>query len=121
MKICFPVENDKGLDSKIFDHFGSAPYFLIYDISSNKVEIINNHNYAHEHEMCDPVAALGRSRVDAVICLGMGLRAINKLGDAGIKVYRSDADTIAEALKEFQGGKLAELSIDESCRQHGCH
>ncbi|MBU0671457.1 MAG: hypothetical protein KJ732_00345 [Candidatus Margulisbacteria bacterium] len=49
------------------------------------------------------------------------MRAISKLGEAGIKVYRSDAGTVADMLEEFQDGKLSELSIDKACREHSCH
>ena len=29
MKMCFPVESDQGLESKVFGHFGSAPVFVV--------------------------------------------------------------------------------------------
>ena len=97
MKISVPIENNEGLSSRIYDHFGSAPIFLVYDLSSNKIETINNQNYAHEHGTCNPAAALGQSKVDVVICRGMGLRAINKLSENGIKVLRSDACTAEDS------------------------
>ena len=31
MIICIPAETSGGIKSKIFNHFGSAPYFTIYD------------------------------------------------------------------------------------------
>ncbi len=31
MKICFPVNSENGLDSIVFNHFGSAPFFIIFD------------------------------------------------------------------------------------------
>ena len=42
MKICFPVESDKGLDSEVFGHFGSAPIFVVFDTETKSTDTINN-------------------------------------------------------------------------------
>ena len=31
MKICFPVEKDEGIESQVYNHFGSAPVFIMVD------------------------------------------------------------------------------------------
>ncbi len=31
MKICFPTMNLEGLESRVYEHFGSAPGFVIVD------------------------------------------------------------------------------------------
>jgi len=31
MKLCIPISEDRGLDSPICGHFGSAPAFLLVD------------------------------------------------------------------------------------------
>ena len=46
MKVCFPVENDNGMDSMVYAHFGSAPLFILYDSETNELEVINNSEYA---------------------------------------------------------------------------
>jgi predicted Fe-Mo cluster-binding NifX family protein len=40
MKICFPVESDKGLDSEVFGHFGSAPTFVVFDTEAKSIDTI---------------------------------------------------------------------------------
>jgi len=35
MKICMPVSEAKGMDSVIYGHFGSAPFFAVYDTDKN--------------------------------------------------------------------------------------
>ena len=40
MKICVPVENNKGLDSKPFGHFGSAPSFVVCDLETGDLKHI---------------------------------------------------------------------------------
>ena len=32
MKVAFPVQDDRGLDSGVYGHFGSARFFLIVEI-----------------------------------------------------------------------------------------
>ena len=34
MKICIPVETSSGMKSLVYGHFGSAPYFAIYDMET---------------------------------------------------------------------------------------
>lgn len=51
MKVCVPVQENKGLDSVAYDHFGSAPFFLIHDLESNETQIIQNGDLHHAHGM----------------------------------------------------------------------
>jgi len=39
MKIAIPAERNEGLSSKVFGHFGSAPFFAIYEEESKAVEV----------------------------------------------------------------------------------
>ncbi|MBU0671456.1 MAG: hypothetical protein KJ732_00340 [Candidatus Margulisbacteria bacterium] len=58
MRICIPVENNEWLRSKIYDHFGGAPFFLIYDTNTKAVENISNSNQGHIHGACNPLTVL---------------------------------------------------------------
>jgi len=42
MKICFPVEENKGLESAVYGHFGSAPGFVTFDTETEEAGFINN-------------------------------------------------------------------------------
>ena len=75
MKICIPTGDNKGVEAKVFGHFGSAPYFAICNTDDNTLEFIENTNAHHSHGMCQPMAALSERNIDAVICGGMGVRA----------------------------------------------
>ena len=44
--------------AQVYGHFGSAPYFTIYDTDSKALEVVNNANSHHEHGTCNPMAAL---------------------------------------------------------------
>lgn len=42
MKICILTATDHGKESILFDHFGSAPYFIVYNQDSEELEIVSN-------------------------------------------------------------------------------
>ncbi len=54
MKICIPTETGEGKNAQVYGHFGSAPYFTIYDTDAQSIEIVDNANSHHEHGTCNP-------------------------------------------------------------------
>ena len=122
MKICFPVETEQGLDSKVFGHFGSAPTFILVDLESEKVSAIKNDNSGHVHGNCSPVNALDGNSVEALVVGGMGTGAINKLNAMGIKVFKAESELVKENLSLYREQKLPELTIEHGCGGHsgGC-
>jgi len=120
MKICIPTLTAGGKDANVSEHFGSSPFFTIYDSANGAITATENSNQHHAHGTCHPVSALGETKVDAVICRGMGARAVQGLRQAGIRVYYCDAGTAGEALKHFEEKTLTELSSEGSCGGHGC-
>ena len=121
MRICIPTETNQGKSAKVYSHFGSAPFFTIVDSGKDSVEIINNANQHHSHGMCQPMSALTGKKVDAVVTGGMGSRAVQKLNEGGIKVYRAIPGTVADIVSQFIKGGLEEITIQNACAQHGCH
>lgn len=121
MKICVPVENNEGLKSRVYGHFGSAPFFAFCDTESGKIEFSQNSQHGHEHGKCNPIAALADKEVDAVFVGGIGLRALERLNSSDIKVYRSVSTGLEHLIKEIEKGNLSEITAQDSCRDHGCH
>jgi len=121
MRICIPVEKDEGINSKVYGHFGSAPWFLIYDTANKSVEVLENGNQHHTHGACNPLGAISGKKVDVVITGGMGMGAVMKLNAGGIKVYRSTLATVKDVVEESVKGKMEELNATNACASHGCH
>lgn len=122
MKICFPVEHNKGLESAVFGHFGSAPIFMVYDTESATLNPLENQDLDHIHGKCSPIKALGGSMVDVVVVGGIGAGAINKLNSMGIKVYRASQGSIEENIDLFDRNVLSEIAVEHACGGHagGC-
>ncbi len=118
MKICFPVQNDKGMDSTVYNHFGSAPAFVVIDTDSDTIASISNRDQHHAHGACNPLKALDGHRVDAVVVGGIGAGALSRLNQAGISVHRSRADTGRENGALFASKQLPEMTLQGCCGGH---
>lgn len=118
MKVCFPVAVNSGLDSKVYNHFGSAPMFLIVNVIDKTVEVFDNTNAHHEHGTCNPVVALGNQKVDAIVVGGIGAGALTKLNSMGIMVFQAETGTVKANLDQFIQGKLKELGVSLCCSDH---
>ncbi len=121
MRICVPTETNEGLNAKVHGHFGSAPYFTVYDTEKDEVKTVNNTNAHHSHGMCHPIGVLGTGTIDVVVCQGMGGRAVQKLNEANIKAFKAVAGTVAEIIEKYKKGELKEITPETACAQHGCH
>ncbi|MBU1088136.1 MAG: NifB/NifX family molybdenum-iron cluster-binding protein [Candidatus Omnitrophica bacterium] len=119
MKICFSVEEDKGLDSQVFGHFGLAPAFLVFDTQTKALETVDNQDLGHDHGMCNPLKALDGKTVDAIVVGGIGAGAINKLNSKGVKVYRARQGTVKFNIDLFTDKKQTELKAEHGCAGHG--
>ncbi len=120
MKICIPVTENKGMESVPFNHFGSAPMFVVCDLESKEVRSLQNGDLGHEHGKCQPIKALSGEVVDAVIVGGIGQGAISKLNSMGIKVYRACEGDIATNIESLKANKLVEFAANHSCNHDGC-
>ncbi len=122
MKVGFAVHSDKGIESRVYDHFGSAPAFIIVDTETKKPVTVNNQDSNHVHGACNPIMALDGHSVNAMVVGGIGAGAINKLSAMGVKVYAAAALTVKENLELLKENKLQELSIYNACQAHqeGC-
>jgi len=119
MRICIPAGEDRGLDSPVFAHFGSAPYFVVHDTDVDGTEVIENDNRHHAHGGCQPLAAVDGTALDALVVGGIGRRAIARLNEVGTRVYRAVEGTVAANIAKLEAGELEEFSAESACAGHG--
>ncbi len=118
MKIAFPTREDKGAESQVYGHFGSAPRFVIIDSDDDSASTVENPDAIHPHGQCRPLKALGGMAVDKVVAGGIGAGALAKLNKAGIRVYRAIEGSVAENLGLIQSDTLPEFTPDLTCAGH---
>lgn len=119
MKVCFPIENDEGLASRLFGHFGSAPMFLLVDTESRAATAVANSESHHSHGTCKPMKALTGERIDGIVVANMGRGARMQLQGAGLRVFRAMHATVAENVDKIALDTLPEFGDHDYCGGHG--
>lgn len=119
MNICIPVTQDKGLQSPVSLHFGSAPIFMVVDTESGSCRAIPNLNLHDGHGMCQPLRALAGERLDGMVVGGIGTGALSKLQAANIRVFLSEHSTVEETISALGAGTLPEATPATACAHHG--
>jgi predicted Fe-Mo cluster-binding NifX family protein len=119
VKVCFPVKVNQGVESAVFNHFGSAPVFVVVDTETSQVAEVINRDLHHAHGACSPLKALDGHPVDAVVVGGIGGGALSGLNRAGISVFRSAGATIGDNLARLRQGGLTPWLPGEACGGHG--
>ncbi|MGC8925809.1 MAG: NifB/NifX family molybdenum-iron cluster-binding protein [Calditerrivibrio sp.] len=122
MKYAIPLAKDEGINSRVYGHFGSAPYYGIYDDTTDSLQVIHSKNSHGSHGSCHSTTILKRLGVDAVICGDMGHNALLKFKNMGINVYYCpDQLTVKELVQKARENQLEKFDINDSCAAHGHH
>jgi predicted Fe-Mo cluster-binding NifX family protein len=119
MKICIPTIDNNGLESRAHGHFGSAPFFAVLDTDTGDVQIQANAGQRHRHGQCSPAAHVDTLHVDAVVCHGMGKRALASFERENVEVLIATGETVSDILTEARDNKLRKLTAEEACGGHG--
>ena len=122
MKVGFAVQRDEGMESQVYNHFGSAPMFVVVETGAAEVQTIHNQDLNHSHGACSPMKALGGQQIDALVVGGIGGGALMRLNAMGVKVFAAEAQTIRENLDLLSRNRLPQLSMENACQAHegGC-
>lgn len=120
MRIAFPVNEDRGLDSPVHDHFGTAERFIIVNADDRRVQSIENADRDHEHGRCQPLAAFSGVPVDAVVVGGIGAGALHRLADGGVQAFRAVEGTVADNLNLIALKRLPAFPRHHTC-DGDCH
>ena len=110
MKIAVTYDN-----GNIFQHFGRAESFKVYDVEDNKVvssEVIGSNGVGH-----GALAGLLADRaVDVLICGGIGGGAQQALADAGVELVAGAEGDADQAVEAYLKGEL--ISTGANCDHH---
>ena len=109
MKIAFTTSGDS-LDSPLDSRFGRAPKFLIYDLEKASFEVVDNQQNlnAAQGAGIQSAANVAQAGAGALVTGHCGPKAFKVLASAGVKIYNTDAPTVAQALERYRSGQLQE-------------
>jgi len=111
------VSDRNGLNARIAEHFGRAPFFAVLALDENKkIESVDTVENNGEHcggqgHMHNNILEL---KPNAIIAYGMGPRGLNGFQEAGIAVLKANAGTVKDVMDSYKNDKLQELT-------EGCH
>lgn len=111
-RIAFTTSGD-GLDAPLDSRFGRAPKFLVYDLDRETFEVLDNQPNLNAAQgagiqSAELVARLGAKALVTGHC---GPKAFRVLQRAGVRIFCTDAATVAEALQRYRAGVLTELQM----------
>ena len=120
-RVIVPVEDQKGLNARLAEHFGRAPYYAVVDFDENgKVANVETVPNIGEH-----AGGMGYSHNNileyqpkTIIVYGMGPRGLMSFQNAGVAVLKANANTVGEVVAAYREDKLQELT--EGC-EHAHH
>jgi len=109
VKVLFTTSGND-LNAPLDSRFGRAPKFLVYEVEKKTFEVVDNLQNMNASQgagiqSAETVARLG---VSCLVTGHCGPKAFRVLSAAGIKIFYTDARTVAEALEQYLGGKLTE-------------
>jgi len=111
-----PVQEVNGLDSKIFEHFGRAPYFVILKIENIHVEIED----FYLNEFLDKTKHIGLNVVKVIVNYGIDMLFTNRIGEISlymlkdnfIDIYlvKDENLTVREVIDLYKQNQLARIT-----------
>lgn len=111
MRVCFPVEVDRGFGSTIAENFASAPIFVIVDTELDHSSTIVNSDPDKPDGGRNPFKALNGRMLDGIVVDGVGDETILVMSMAGQRMFQAISSSVAENLELFQEGRLPEIQV----------
>ena len=130
MKLCIPVNSPNGLESLLEPHLPRAEHLLFFDTESRSFEQISLRETSP--------GAGGDIEINAVLCGSINRVTLRTLIAQGISVYGTEAQTVAQAIAQYENGELEAAVVapgaghgaggcgcshdhGEAGGEHGCH
>jgi predicted Fe-Mo cluster-binding NifX family protein len=121
IRLVVPSSEEKGLDSRLSQHFGRAPFYVVVDLDE-KGNIISDSSIPNTSEHFGGVGVppdrIIQLKPNALVTYGLGSKALAMFQTAGVAVLRTEANTVREVVSAYNNNELQELT--EGC-QHAQH
>jgi predicted Fe-Mo cluster-binding NifX family protein len=118
VRIVIPVLEESGLNARLSEHFGRAPYFAVIELDENG-HILSQRAVPNAGERFGGSGRRAdfilRLKPNAIITYGMGPRGLNIYQSVRVAVLRANANTVGEVIAAYNKDELEELT--EGCHQ----
>lgn len=111
MKVAFTASGNT-LDATMDPRFGRAAGFIVYDTDNDTFEVIDNQQIRNSAQGAGIQAAetIVRLGANCLVTGHCGPNAFRALTAAGVRVYTTQAATVADALEAFRAGALSVMN-----------
>jgi predicted Fe-Mo cluster-binding NifX family protein len=120
MKLCFPVVTGEGMDSTIYGHFASTPWFLIVDTAIGQTYVLANCDEKNPYAGCNPFLALRDRQLDGIVVGGIGDDALRIMNMCGFRVYQAQSASVRVNVELFEQQALTEVELQNSHLEGSC-
>jgi cation diffusion facilitator family transporter len=109
--LAVPVFEDKGLESQIYSHFSSSPYYMLIDMDGGETKswrvVENPGTKLDRRRGIEAARLLLKNKVNVLVAMKLGEGPFHALRDGMIKIYKlSKVMTVKEIIRELREGKL---------------
>ena len=115
LRICVPVDEDKGLNSEISEHFGRANYYAFFALNKESGEIKDleiQENKFKDKEIRAGLSAsdfMADQRIDSLVTKEMGEISFHTLRDNLIDIYKIEGGDLSEIADSILKGEIKRL------------
>ncbi len=113
LRLLIPVDENKGIKSRISSHFGRAGYYLIAELKKNQLKnlkVIKNENITKKiHAGFNAAKDVLRYKIDAIALNEIGEISFHTLRDNQIEIYKADGKTAEDVINALKANKLTML------------
>src|SRR4030042_275011 len=104
MRVFFAIESDAGLDSRPDERFARAPYFLIYDLETQKTISVERNPYLNQEHGVGIQVANHVIQNNCQIAVGsqFGPKAQSVLKTGGIRMLEAESGSIRDVLEKIR-------------------
>jgi len=114
-RVAIPVEQDRGLDSRISQHFGKSPYFILVDLHEDSARswfVIENPGAGIERKRgIEATHLLVQHKTDVLVAKEVGEGPYHALRDSSIEIFDlNEKSDIKQILQAFSRKELRSLA-----------
>lgn len=117
MKIVIPTNDEKGLKSRLAEHFGRCNTYTFLDENGKVTGIIENTS-EHMGGSGLPPELMKKHGANVLLCRDLGPRALNLCRELSIEVYVYPAETVKDIFDLWKNNKIKKAGSDDVCENH---
>lgn len=119
MIVAVPAAESTGLESPVAAHFGRAPWYALINTETDEVKSVQNGG-SHFGGPQPAPEFLRENGAEAILCVGLGTRAIMLCSELEIPAYVGDEPTVGALVDAFKNDQLRCANPEDGCGEgHG--